>query len=39
MFSTTFISILIIGSLIWTALGAITLLILILRDHRNRNIW
>ena len=39
MFSETFIQILIIGSLVWTGLGALTLLILILRDTLKKSIW
>jgi len=39
MFSETFIQILIIGSLIWTALGALTLLILLLQDTLKKSIW
>lgn len=39
MFSETFIQVLIIGSLIWTALGALTLLALILRDTLRKSIW
>lgn len=39
MFSATFIQILIIGSLIWSALGALTLLILLLQDTLKKSIW
>ena len=39
MFSETFIQILIIGSLIWTALGALILLLLLLKDTIGRSIW
>ena len=39
MFSTTFIAIMIIGSIVWTGLGALTLLILLIKDHRGRSIW
>ena len=39
MFSETFIQILIIGSLIWTALGALTLLVLLLKDTLKKSIW
>lgn len=39
MFSETFIQVLIIGSLIWTALGALTLLGLLLSDTLKKSIW
>jgi hypothetical protein len=39
MFSETFIQILIIGSLIWTALGALTLLALLVSDTAKKSIW
>ena len=39
MFSTTFLQILVIASLAWTGLGAITLLVLLLKDKINRAIW
>ena len=39
MFSETFLQILITTSLIWTALGAITLLTLLLLDTLKKSIW
>ncbi len=39
LFSEGFFSLLIIGSLIWTALGAIILIALLLKDRKNNKIW
>ena len=39
MFSVTFLQILVIASLAWTGLGALVLLILLLKDKINRAIW
>ena len=39
MFSTTFIAIMIIGSIVWTGLGALTLLILLIKDLLGHSIW
>ena len=39
MFSVTFLQILVIASLVWTGLGALVLLILLLKDKINRAIW
>lgn len=39
LFSQEFFNILIIGSLIWTALGAIILIALLLKDRKNNKIW
>jgi len=39
MFSESFLKVLIVLALVWTALGAITLLTLLFRDFRNRNLW
>lgn len=39
MFSETFLSLLIIVSLVWTGLGAVVLLALLLRDAKEKSIW
>lgn len=39
MFSETFIQILVTGSLIWTALGALTLIALLTSDALKKSIW
>ena len=39
LFSETFLSVLVIGALVWTALGILILLGLLFRDFRKRNIW
>jgi hypothetical protein len=39
LFSESFFTILVYGSLIWTALGACILIFLLLKDHKNKKIW
>jgi hypothetical protein len=39
LFSENFFIILIYGSLIWTALGALILIALLLKDRKNNKIW
>ena len=39
LFSENFFTVLIIGSPIWTALGAIILIALLLKDRKNNKIW
>lgn len=39
MFSETFLHVLIVMTLIWTALGAMTLLVLLFRDWKNGTLW
>jgi hypothetical protein len=39
MFGETFTFILIIGSLIWTAGATLALLVMLIKDWKNGNIW
>lgn len=39
MFSETFLHFLIIASLVWTGLGAVVLLVLLIRDAMGKSIW
>lgn len=39
MFHESFFHLLIVLALVWTALGALTLVALLVRDFRNRNLW
>jgi len=39
LFSEGVFRVLIVGGLIWTALGFVTLLVLIIRDKRKGRIW
>lgn len=39
MFSESFLQILITGSLVWTGLGAVVLLVLMIRDAIGKSIW
>lgn len=39
MFSESFLQFLITGSLVWTGLGALVLLVLIIRDAIRKSIW
>ncbi len=39
MFSESFLQILILLALAWTALGAVTLVVLLLRDLKKRKLW
>lgn len=39
MFGETFLSILIIVALVWTGLGAVVLVALLIRDKIRRQIW
>lgn len=39
MFSESFLSFLIIASLVWTGLGAVVLIVLIVRDSIGKSIW
>lgn len=39
MFSSTFFYALVIMGLVWTALGALTLVILLVRDYKSGNLW
>lgn len=39
MFSEAFLHFLIVLALIWTALGAMTLVVLVIRDWKNDTLW
>jgi len=39
MFTQSFLQFLIVAALSWTALGALTLIALVLRDWKNGNLW
>lgn len=39
LFSETFLTLLIYGSLIWTGAGVLILLALLLKDFKNKDIW
>jgi hypothetical protein len=39
MFSQSFLQFLIVAALAWTALGALTLIALLLRDRKNGTLW
>ena len=39
MFSSTFLLCLIIASLVWTAIGVITLVTLLVRDWKKHELW
>lgn len=39
LFPETFINILVYGSLIWTALGAVILTALLVKDRKQNKIW
>jgi len=39
MFSASVFRVLVVGGLVWTALGFLTLLVLIIRDKRKGRIW
>lgn len=39
MFTQAFLQFLIVAALIWTALGTLTLLALLLRDRKNGTLW
>ncbi len=39
LFSESFLSGLVYGAMLMTALGAITLIVLLVRDIRNRKVW
>jgi hypothetical protein len=39
LFPESFFHILVYGSLIWTGLGAVVLIILLLKDYKNKKIW
>ena len=39
MFSQSFLQALIVLALVWTALGALTLIVLLVRDLKRRNLW
>ena len=39
LFPEIVVSILIIGALVWTALGGVLLLVLLYRDFKNKTIW
>jgi len=39
LFSESFFYFLVYGSLIWTALGAVVLVYLLLKDRKNKQIW
>ncbi len=39
LFTETFFSLVVYGALLWTALGAIVLSLLLVRDRKNKNIW
>lgn len=39
MFSSTFLFVLTIVALTWTGLGVITLLVLLFRDWKNKELW
>ncbi len=39
MFSESFIQLLITGSLVWTAAGALVLIVLLVVDHFKKSIW
>lgn len=39
MFTQTFLAILIQVALLWTGLGAVTLIVMLIRDWRNGQLW
>lgn len=39
MFTSTFLLVLISLGLVWTALGAITLVVLLIRDFKRNQLW
>lgn len=39
MFSETFLFYLIVTALSWTGLGALTLIILLIKDWKNKELW
>ena len=39
MFTQSFLNVLVVTALVWTAIGALTLVILLIRDFRNGTLW
>lgn len=39
LFSESFFIWLVVGSLVWTALGAVVLVTLLIKDRKNNKIW
>lgn len=39
LFNETFVTVLIIGSLLWTSMGGLLLLFLFIKDFRAKSLW